>query len=76
MEPVEERIDADQTAGRGIDALFGYLIIGLGILGVFVLGIVGLGQMQRVNQRAVRDEAASVQPVTNEIGGNLPTTQR
>jgi hypothetical protein len=76
MEPQEERIDADQTAGRGIDALFGYLIIALGVLGVFVLGIVGLGQMQRVNQRAVRDEAASVQPENNEIGGNLPADQR
>lgn len=76
MESVEDRIDADQTAGRGIDALFGYLIIGLGVLGVFVLGIVGLGQMQRVNQRAVREEATVVQPANNEIGGNLPTVQR
>lgn len=72
----EPAYDTEVVAGRGIDALFGYLIIGLGVLGLFVLGIVGLGQMQRVNQRAVRDGMPTERAVTTEIGGNLPADQR
>ncbi|HET6422258.1 MAG TPA: hypothetical protein VFG20_01165 [Planctomycetaceae bacterium] len=62
--------DAELTHGRGVETLFSYLIVGMGILALFVLGVFALGQSQQISQRAVQEVRPPSNTVTVEIGGS------
>lgn len=58
------------THGRGVESMFAYLMVGMGILAVFVIGVFALGQSQQFSARAVRQDQRPATAVTTEIGGD------
>jgi hypothetical protein len=61
--------DTELTHGRGVESLFSYLIVGMGVLALFVLGVFAIGQSQQIAARAVQETRTSSAPVETEIGG-------
>ncbi|MDP1797619.1 MAG: hypothetical protein Q8K78_09065 [Planctomycetaceae bacterium] len=68
--------DAEMPHGRGVESLFAYLIVGMGVLALFVLGVFALGQSQQVAARAVQDLRATPSEVPSEIGDSSTTVPR
>jgi hypothetical protein len=62
--------DATMTHGRGVESLFAYLMVGMGILALFILGVFALGQSQQISARAVQEDQHPPTTVTTEIGGD------
>lgn len=69
----EHQFDSAETAmthGRGVETMFAYLMVGMGILALFVLGVFALGQSQQFSARAVQQDERPPTAVTTEIGGD------
>lgn len=76
MEHEFDSADAELPHGRGVESLFAYLIVGMGILALFVLGVFALGQSQQAATRAVRDLRHAPSDVPSEIGDSSTTAKR
>ncbi len=77
MEHQFESADAELPHGRGVESLFAYLIVGMGVLALFVLGVFALGQSQQAATRAVRDvRPTTASDVPSEIGDSSITAKR
>ncbi len=68
--------DAELTHGRGVESLFAYLIVGMGVLALFVLAVFALGQSQQAAERAMHETRPDqlVSPV--EIGDSSTAAKR
>lgn len=64
------------THGRGVEKLFAFLIVGMGVLALFVLGVFALGQSQSYTARTLQQARPTNQPVPSEIGDGVTTTKR
>ncbi len=71
-----ESADAELPHGRGVESLFAYLIVGMGVLALFVLAVFALGQSQQAATRAVKDFRPAPSEVPSEIGDSSTATPR
>ncbi len=68
--------DAALPHGRGVETLFAFLIVGMGVLALFVLGVFALGQSQSYTARTLQQARPTNQAVPTEIGDGVTTTKR
>lgn len=68
--------DTELPHGRGVESLFAYLIVGMGVLALFILAVFAMGQSQQAATRAMQDNRPVPTEVPTEIGDTSTVAPR